>query len=324
MAIISGTTTTFTSAGQREDLEDVIWDLFADDNTCLQKFDKVEAEGAFHEWLLDTLVAPTTNRQIEGDDVSFVTITGSARVGNQCQITRKSFMVSGTLEAVKKAGRKKEAARQLMKQMRELKNEMEYAIVRNQASSAGGSATARSAGSMESWIPTTDNGGNGVRATTSASASTAAYSSGVTAPTDGTTTGALTVAALNSALQLAWADGGNPSMILVDTTQKLVIDQFTGIATRFVDVGKAEQAVITNAANVYVSSFGKHTVVMHRHMRSSVVMCIDPEYWAIAFLRRPFKELLAKTGDAEKHMILTEFTLVSRNHAANSKVVGCA
>ncbi len=209
-----------------------------------------------------------------------------------------------------------------MKQMRELKNEMEYAIVRNQASSTGGAATARSSGGMESWIPSTDNGGNGVKSSTGSTSSTAAYSSGVTAPTDGTTA-ALTVASLNSALSLAWADGGNPSTILVDSTQKLVIDQFTGIATRFVDVGRTEQATITNAANVYVSSFGKHTVVMHRHVRSSVVLCIDPEYWAIAFLRRPFKEALAKTGDAEKHMILTEYCLVSRNHAANAKVTGC-
>jgi hypothetical protein len=179
-------------------------------------------------------------------------------------------------------------------------------------------------GSMESWIPSTDNGGNGVRATTSAAASTAAYSSGVTAPTDGSTTGALTIAALNSALSLAWDDGSASPVILCDKTQKQVIDGFTGIATRQVDVAKTSQATIINAAGVYVSSFGVHTVNMHRHVRASVVMNIDPEYWAIAFLRRPFKEQLAKTGDAEKYMILTEYTLVCRNHAANGKVAACA
>lgn len=324
MAQITGTTTTYTSVGQREDLEDTIWDLFAEETYCLTKFDKVEADGVFHEHLLDTLDAATVNRQLEGDEASFATIISPVRVGNRCQISRKTFLVSGTLEAVKKAGRKKEAARQLMKKMRELKNDMEKAIVTNQASDAQAFGTARSMGSMESWIPTTDNGGNGVRATTSAAASTAAYSNGVSAPTDGSTTGALTIAALNSALSLAWADGGNPSTILCDSTQKLVIDGFTGIATRFIDVNKSEQATIMNAANVYVSSFGKHMVVMHRFVRSSVVLCIDPEYWAVAFLRRPFKEQLAKTGDAEKHQIITEYTLVSRNHAANAKVVACA
>lgn len=324
MTIATGTTTTYTSVGQREDLEDVIWDLFAEDQYCLNKLERTDADGVFHEWLTDTLAGATVNRQLEGDDVTYATVASPTRVGNYNQISYKTFMVSGTLEAVKKAGRAKEAARQAMKKMRELKNDMEKALVGNQASSAGGSATTRSLGSMESWIPSTDNGGNGVRATTTAAASTAAYSSGVTAPTDGSTTGALTIAQLNAALELAWLDGGNPTTILCDSTQKKAIDQFTGIATRNIDVAKTSQATIINAAGVYVSSFGVHTVVMHRHVRSSVVLCIDPEYWAVAFLRRPFKEKLAKTGDAEKHMILTEFTLVSRNHSANAKVVACA
>jgi hypothetical protein len=324
MAIVTGTTTTYTSIGQREDLEDVIWDLFAEDQYCLNKFDRVDADGVFHEWLLDTLAGATTNRQIEGDDVAYSTVTSPTRVGNYNQISYKTFMISGTLEAVKKAGRKKEAARQGMKKMRELKNDMEKSIVGIQASTSGGSATARSMGSMESWIPTTDNGGNGVRATTTSSASTAAYSSGVAAPTDGTTTGALTIAALNAALELAWLDGGKPTTILCDSTQKKVIDQFTGIVTRNVDVAKTAQATIINAAGVYVSSFGIHTVQMHRHVRSQTVLCIDPEYWSVAFLRRPFRKQLAETGDAEKYLILTEYTLVSRNHSANAKVVSCA
>lgn len=327
MTLLTNTTTTYgvgTAGGNREDLEDVIWDLEPLDTYCLTSFDKVKAQATFHEWPKDALVAPASNIGLEGDDFAAASITQATRVGNYCQIFRKQFLVSGTQEAVKSAGRASDVVRQRKKQMMELKNDMEYAIVRNQASSAGGATTARSSGGMESWIASTDNGGNGVRATTSAAASTAAYSSGVTAPTDGSTTGALTVAALNSALSLAWADGGDPSIILCDSTQKQVIDTFAGIATRFIDVGKAEQATIIGAANVYVSSFGKHTVVMHRHVRASVVMCIDPEYWAIAFLRRPFKEQLAKTGDAEKHMILTEFTLVSRNASASAKVAACA
>jgi hypothetical protein len=327
MAQLTGTTDSYrvgSAGGIREDLEDVIWDLFADDTYCLSKFEKVDADQAYHEWLRDSLVAPTTNRQIEGDDAAFVTIVNATRLGNYQQISRKTFLVSGTLEASKKAGRKTEAARQLMKQMREMKNEIEYAIVRNQASSAGGSATARSTGSMESWIASTDNGGNGVRATTAASASTAAFSAGVTAPTDGTTTGALTENVLKEALRLQWADGGDGEIILCDATQKSVIDGFAGIATRFVDVGRTQQASIIGAASVYVTSYGTHKIVLHRHMRNSVVMCIDPSYWAISFLRRPFKEKLAKTGDGDKHMILAEWGLVCRNPDANAKVAACA
>lgn len=323
MAQVTGTTDTYrvgAAGGNREDLEDVIWDLFPDETYCLTNFDKVDASASYHEWMLDAIVAPTTNRQIEGDDASFVTVVSPTRVGNYQQISRKTFLISRTQEKVAKAGRRKESARQLTKQMRELKNEMEYAIVRNQASSAGGSGTARSTASIESWIAT-----NEALATTTASATTPGFSSGaVAAPTDGSTTGALTVGVLNSALQGSWSSGGQATQILVGPTQKAAIDQFTGVATRFVDVDRAAQASIINAANLYVSSFGRHTVRLHRHVRSSVVLCLDPDMWAISFIDKPFMEELAKTGDGKKHQMISEWGLVSRNEAASAKVVACA
>lgn len=322
MAQLGGTTDTYrvgTAGGNREDLEDVIWDLFPDETYCLSTFDKVDASATYHEWLLDTIVAPAANRQVEGDDVSFVTLTSPTRVGNYQQISRKAFLVSRTQEKIAKAGRRRESARQLTKQMRELKNEMEYAIVRNQASSAGGSGTARSTASIESWLAT-----NEVHATVNTNGTTPGFASGtVAAPTDGTT-GALTVGALNSALQGAWSSGGQASQVLVGPTQKAVIDQFTGVATRFVDVDKAAQASIINAANLYVSSFGRHTVRLHRHVRSSVVLCLDPDMWAVSFIDKPFMEELAKTGDGKKYHMVAEWGLVSRNEAASAKVANCA
>jgi len=321
MAAISGTTSNYsvaTAGGLREDLEDVIWDLFAEENWALQNLDRTDSNQTYHEWLLDSLVAATANRQIEGDDASYATVVAPTRVGNNMQISRKTFLVSGSLEASKLAGRKKESARQLMKQMRELKNEMEYAIVRNQSSTAGGTGTARSSAGMESWLST-----NAVKTATTSSASTAGFASGtVAAPVDGTTNVAMIIDHLNSALQGAWSAGGDASVILTSASAKQTyLDTFTGIATRFVDVGRTQQASIVGAASVYVSSFGTHKIVLHRHVRTTIVLCIDPSYWSIAFLRRPFKERLAKTGDAEKHMILTEFGLVSRNEAASAKVV---
>ena len=322
MAQLSGTTDTYrvgVAGGNREDLEDTIWDLFPDETYCLTTFDKVDANGTYHEWMLDGIVAPTSNRQIEGDDASFVTIVSPTRVGNYQQISRKTFLISRTQEKVAKAGRRRESTRQVTKQMRELKNEMEYAIVRNQASSAGGSSTARSSASIESWLAT-----NEVHATVNTNGTTPGFSSGtVAAPTDGST-GAFTIAALNSALQGAWSSGGQATQILTGPTQKLVIDQFASIATRFVDVDRAAQASIVNAANVYVSSFGRHTVRMHRHVRSSVVLCLDPDMWAVSFIDRPFMEQLAKTGDGTKYQIVSEWGLVSRNEAASAKVVACA
>lgn len=170
---------------------------------------------------------------------------------------------------------------------------------------------------MESWLAT-----NEILATTTASATTPGYASGVVAaPTDGTTTGAMTLASLKEALKTAWAAGGSVTTILASATRKEDIDAFTSQATRQVDIGKTEQMVIHGAANVIVTSYGTHRVVLHRHVRTSVVLCVDPEFWAISFLERPFMEQLAKTGDGKKYQMLTEFGLVSRNEAASAKVV---
>lgn len=339
MAQVSGTTWTNSIANSltmatniREDVEDVIWELDPMDTWALTNLDQVEANSTYHEWLSENLAAAAANIVREGDDASFSTAAPAQRLGNYCQILNKTFVVSDTLEAVRKIGRSTEAGRLGTKLLKELKRDWEAALVGNQASSSGGSGTGRSMAGMESWIagPTASTANTAANVvattTTAATATTPGFSGGtVASPTDGTTTAALTEGSLRAALEGSWADGGDPRVILVGSTQKRAIDAFSGVATRFVDVAQKSQASIIGAANVYVSSFGSpHMVTLSRYVRSSVVLCIDPDYWAVAFLRKFQTKELAKTGDATKKLIVSEGTLVCRNPAASSKVVACA
>lgn len=339
MAFVTGTTWTHGTANSltmasniREDVEDIIWELDPMDTWALTNLDKVSAKSTFHEWMSDTLAAPGANIVEEGNDASFTTANPATRLGNFQQISWKTFVVSDTLEEVDKIGRKTESGRLGTKLMKELKRDMEYALVRNQASSIGGAGTGRASAGMESWIagPTANTAAtiaNAVAATTSAASTTTPGFSGgtVAAPTDGATLGALTVGQLNMALAGAWEDGGDPRVILVGAKQKGVIDTFTGVATRMIDSSPNKQASIVGAANMYVSSYGSpHMVVLSRYVRDSVVLCIDPDYWAVSFLRRPRVVQLAKTGDANKKMLITEYGLVCRNPSASSKVVACS
>jgi hypothetical protein len=336
MAVLANTTLTFgvgSGGGIREDLEDVIWDLFPEDTWAVSNLDKIDASAPTHEWLGQVLATPGTNIAVEGDDASFTSLTSPSRYANYCQIMAKTFLVSDTLEATKRAGRGSEVARGAMVKMRELKRDMEYAMTRNQIATAGGATTGRSMAGMETWISgwlnnaqvdCTVTASTNVRSTTTANTcTTPPTTSGApgTAPTDGTTTAALTITNLNLALQGAWSNGGNPTVILCAANNKTAIDGFTSIATRFVDVDSATQSPIIGAANVYVSDYGRHTVVLHRYMRTSVVLCIDPNYWALAFLRRPMARELARTGDGTKYQIITEASLVARNYQSSAKVV---
>lgn len=299
---------------------------------AVSNLDRIDASNTNHEWLGQELAGATANRQIEGDDASFATLSVPSRYGVYMQILSKTFLVSDTVEATNRAGRGRESARGMMVKMRELKRDLEQAITQNQASTIGGSGTGRSMAGMESWIggPTSSNGTTAANAvattTTAATATTTPVTSGTagTAPTDGTTLGTLTVTALNLALEGAWAQGGEPKIILTSSTQKKQIDTFTGIATRFVDTGRTSQASIINAAAAYVSDFGNHTILLHRYMRTSVVLCLDVDYWAVAYLRKPQKRELAKTGDGTKHQMIMECGLVARNWRASSKIVACS
>jgi len=336
MTVLSGTSSTFgvsSGGGIREDLEDVIWDLFPEDTWAVSNFDKITAESTAHEWLTQTLATPATNIQVEGDDATFSSLTPPSRMGNYCQILSKTFLVSDTLEAVKKAGRGSEVARGAMVKMRELKRDMEKAITTNQPASSGGATTGRSMAGIETWIAgylnnaavgTTITASSAVVPTAGTNATTPSTTGGfpTTAPTDQSATAALTSTFLNYALQGAWSNGGDPSVIVTTASQKATIDGFTSIATRFVDVDASTQAPIIGAANVYVSDFGRHTVILHRYMRTGIVLCLDPNYWAIAFLRRPMARQLARTGDGTKYQIITEATLVARNYQSSAKVVG--
>ena len=332
MAVLTGTTTTVgvgTAGGLREDLSDVIFDLFPEDTWCLTHFDKEEANATYTEWLAQELASPAANFQPEGNDGTFASLTAPTRYGTFMQISNKAFLVSDTLEAVNKAGRKSEVARGAIVKMRELKRDMEYTICQNQIATAN-VTTGRATAGIECWLGDATSSAivasNLVRATTAATASTAPVTSGYagTAVVDGTTTGAFNSAVLNLALEGAWQEGGDARVILCTAKQKALLDAFTSVATRFVDVSKGAQASITGAANVYVSDFGVHQVILNRYGRDSVVLCLDPSYWAIRFLRKPFKRELAKTGDARKYEVITEWGLVARNWKANSKVVACA
>jgi hypothetical protein len=308
-------TNTYTAAGLAEDFEDIINNVSPSDTPLYTLAKKKKATGKYHQWQVESLAAAAANKQLEGDDASYATLTATTVLGNYCQIARKTVQISGTYDAVKKYGRKSELAHQLVKVGKELRRDIEYALVRNAASDDGSAGTARGSAGFESWIK-----GNNIKSNTGQT--TPGFSAGiVAAPTDGTATTFLE-ADLKLALAAAWADGGDPSVIMMSTTNKTRFDAFTGIATKYNEVKGSTQATTISAADVYVSSFGNHKVVLNRYMRDNAVLCIDPDYVSVASLRPIQQEPLAKTGDSEKRMMLAEFCLVVDSLDAHAKISG--
>ncbi len=255
MAQITGTTDTYQQAGLREDLWNVISNISPMERPFTSNIDKIDAKARTHEWLTDSLATAGSNKQIEGDDATYNTAVTVTRLANTCQIMRKSFIVSGTLESVDKAGRKSEIKYQLMKAGNELLRDLEWTALSPQIGSVGGSGTARQMAGAEAWIPSTDNSGNGVRGgNADSSGSTAAYTSpGGGAVTDGTNT-TLSSTGLLTALGLAWDDGGDPDTIMTGRFQRNRIRTFGNLAQNQIQLNKGGEPVkLIDSVEVYIS-----------------------------------------------------------------------
>ena len=301
---------TYSAKGNREDLTDVIYNVDPTDCPFITGIPMVTADAVLHEWLTDTLAsASSTNFILEGDDASTDTTSATTRLSNTCCISDKVPRVSGTQQAVVKAGRKDELAYQIVKRSKELRRDMESILLANNAEATGGAATAREAGGIEAWINTnTDLGTSGT-----------AGSLGNTARSDGTNR-ALDETTFKSVLQSCWSNGGDPDTVMVGAYNKTVISTFTGNATRFKG---AEDRTLVAAIDIYDSDWGELEIIANRFQVSESCLILQMDMWACAYLRPVQMYDLAKTGDSERRQILAEYTLESRNEKASGAVFDC-
>ena len=306
---------TYTSIGQREDLSDVIYSISPTDTPFMSSIGKGKATATNHEWQTDALASATlSNFAVEGDTASDATLGVTTRAGNKTQISQKTVKISGTLEAVDKAGRKSEKAYQLAKASAEIKRDMETTLLSNQISTNGSSSSARKLGGLQAWLATNgDFGTNGV-----------AGASGTTARTNGTNR-TFDETILKTVVKEVYTAGGNPKVLMVNPAHKQLVSTFAGIAAqRFMAPSDAPTTII-GAADVYLSDFGTISVVPNRFMSSTnncdeTAFVLDTDMAAVAYLR-PFQtNELAKTGDAEVTQLLVEYTLQVNNEAAHGIV----
>ena len=311
MAIVANTFQTYAAIGNREDLSDIIYNISPTDTPFMSSIGKEKASGTLHEWQTDALAGAATNAQVEGDEITFLAVNPTVRINNQTQISRKSVIVSGTQDTVNTAGRNNELAYQISKSSKELKRDMELVLTNNQSRGAGGAAAARTLAGLASWIQ-----GNTSKAANGANGQVGGADVPGTLRTDGTQR-AFTEAQLKDVVKQCWDNGGDPSMIMLGSFNKQKLSGFTGGSTKMTS---AEDKRLVNAVDIYESDFGAMTVVPNRFSRSRDCFVLQPDMWAVAFLRDFQLMDLAKTGDAEKKAMLAEYTLVSKNEKASGAV----
>jgi len=305
---------TYQAIGNREDLVDIIYSISPTETPFMSGIAKTKATNTLHEWQTDALADVAANAAIEGAAISYATLTPSVKETNHTQISTKGIKVSGTQDSVTAAGRNNELAYQVAKSAKELKRDMEVALLSNVAKAAGDATTARKLGGCQTWFETNVDAGAG-----GSGAGNGAIR------TDGTQR-AFTESQLKGVLVSCYNEGGNPNMIMVNAFNKQKLSGFTGGSTRF---DAAEDRRLITSIDVYESDFGTMQVSPNRFIRGANgtsakigqdALILDMEYWACSFLRDFSLQTPAQDADADQRFMVAEYTLESRNEKASGLI----
>lgn len=310
MAQLANSFATFNSSRVREQLMDRIWNVSVSETPTLALIGKQNVEGPFVEWLTDSFRAGASNKVEQGNTSTPTARTNVSRYSNRTQISEDVMSITGTQEAVEKAGGKSEVALQETKAMVEVKKDIEFGVLQNTTAIAAASGTAPQSRGFLGFIATNTSMGVG-------GANPAPLSN--TAPTDGTTR-AFTETLLKDVLKLMF-DNGSPDMdsiyALIPSAQRTTFDGFLAGQTRF---DKAEDKSLTATLEVYIGPFGRVKAVNARHMRSREVFLLNREYAKLGVLRRMSAKPLGVRGDAEERLINCEWTLIVNNEKAHGAI----
>jgi len=304
---------TFAAVGNREDITDTIYRIDPTDTPFYSGVEKAKASAVNHEWQTQALRSVAANAQLEGDDITAVSRTPTVRLGNICQILYTSARVTGTQRVVDHAGRDDEMAYQEMLAGLELKRDIEYNLVGlSTAKVTGATTTARKFASVNAWITTNTDKGGGTAADPTAA-------DGTSARVDSATLSAFTEARLKNVIKKCFDQGGKPTVVMLNSFNKQQFSTFTGRGTPMQDQGERK---ITAAVDVYESDFGRLKVTPNRFMRQRDAFVLQMDMWATAPLpgRSMVSFPLAKIGDSDAKVILSEMTLESRNEKASGGV----
>lgn len=291
--------------GIREDLSDVITDISPTETPFFSKCGKQKVSNTYTEWQTAELRDAEINAHVEGADTG-AEFTPTVRVGNYTQIGKGGFRVSGTAQSVNTAGRDKEYAYQVLQRGKELKRDLEVALLGTQARSPGSASTARVMAGVGSWI-STNTVGDATFPTDSDGTGTFAAGSGAE----------FNQADFDEILEMIWNAGGEPDRVyLRSDLMAAAVDKLVGNNNQRGNIDAGSEKVI-NSMIRYQTPWGVVTFVPDRFMPEGSVYVLDSSKWKVGTLRGWKQEKLAKTGDSIHGQIVGEHTLISLNEAAS-------
>lgn len=313
MATVSGQLKDASINGKPRDLMNVIYNISPTDTPFLTLCGRTDATQTLHEWQTESLAAPAANAQLEGADVSSFAEIATEELSNKTQILLKAVSVSGTGQAIKQAGVDKQYAHQMALKAKELKKDVEFALLSNQLAAAEGGGNGRKMQGLPCWLwDNYDVGSGGAAAVYGSSAAVAG------------TKRAITQALVTGMLTDIYEAGGNPDRIMAAPEVRVKLSSvLRGTGDNQIEWADRKKAY--SVVDVFVSDFGAVRLIPNRVQTgvtysADCAFVIDPEYWKVAYLRGFQEKRLADTGDSIKGMINVECTLQASNPASSGLI----
>lgn len=300
--------TSYDSVGMAEDVSAVITNIDPMDRpfTTLTGTRKVMARNP--EWQEDSYAAASTLEaaHIEGADFSDAARGATTMRSNYTEVRALAFGVSETADAVKTHGRSKEAAYQLAKAGLEVQRGLEAKMVK------AGTAAANDVPGIDAAV---GNATDTARTAANVWGSDPGSTQVLTNRTANTTTPIqFTEAAFVAGMLVTYQQGAPGKVLMVSPEVMPYIETWATLpAGRFRDQGLGKK--VSMFVEFLVTPYGEVKVVPNRHFTAATALLFDPSYWKRGVLRDWKRIPLAKTGDANRHAVVGEFTLMHLNYA---------
>lgn len=288
-------TTTYdvgAAGGNREGLSDTITRLKPTSIELYNRLGKESVSVTKPEWPEDVLAAAAQNAAIEGGDFVEDTLVAPTRNFNYLQINKKQIKVSRTQDKVAQAGRRSYFQFQKVKKTEEMMRDIEYTLMQG-AQAVGSNSAARGCLGVVPFITTN------------------VYANGGTLRN-------ITLGLVNTAIQGAYDQGGDPTIMYLNSG---LAAPFANLTTGAGDFRRVENdpTKVVNATKMYVSPYGVQLEIrIHRHMPANTVVFLDENFWEVGVFDAPFSEPLAKTGDSVRGQTVTEYTLLAHSQRSSA------
>lgn len=221
----------------------------------------------------------------EGSETDTFQSSNRAEKSNVMQIFKKAVSVSGTAEASKIVGINDLLAEEINDRLAEIKVQVERAVITGEKNDGSVTPFIRKMQGLVNF----------------------AHVDNIIKKTN-------FMAEFPNAVKKLWGNGlgSNEFYCMVNAGMKDDLDEFYKENYMY-NAPTNEFGIVVHKIN---TSYGVVNVMLNRHMPEDKAVFFDPRFLRLSFLRKPFFEPLAKTGDSVKAQVITEATIKVLNEKA--------